>query len=230
MPALMIACVLGCARAPAPVTAVGTAAGAPAPTTSEATTRPRTSGAAQPAGQPVQVRHRAIADLLPEQRAPQVTVDFSAQAASVAQASRDGQLARLSPQARPTPFDLSAYVRDPLAYLNVIEPCRIWQQAEPGPGVDALVTVDGAQAALVTVAPGATQPLRVITWPGHAATFTSMDRGAFQNGLTSITVQADADGVATAQFTATPGTTDQVRIAAASPVVCGQVSFTVVIP
>lgn len=169
-------------------------------------------------------------DLQPDQRVAPVTVDWAAQVASVTHAARDGHLERLSVHARPTPFVLAAYVRDPLAYLNVVEPCRIWQQADPGPGVDALVTADGELAALVPVPPGATRPLRVLTWPGHAATFTSMDRGAFDNGLTSITVQADATGVATATFTATHGTTDQVRIAAASPVTSGQVAFTVVIP
>ena len=59
-------------------------------------------------------------------------------------------------------------------------------------------------------------------------TFTSFDLGVFDKSqLTTVTVQADGRGVAEAVFTAPPGTVDDVRIMAASPVTTGQVRFVV---
>ena len=57
--------------------------------------------------------------------------------------------------------------------------------------------------------------------------FTSLDRGAFENDLTSITVQADAAGAASVRFMATVGTVDAVHILSASPLSAGQVAFLV---
>lgn len=159
----------------------------------------------------------------------QVDLPVAAQVASVRNAQAEGHLERLSVNGRPTPWRAAEYVRDPLGYLSVVEPCRIWQSADPE-SADALATPDGHTAVLVNLAPLASQNLCVQTWPGYPATLTSYDRGTFQNGLTSITVQADAQGVATAVFTATAGTTDTVRIHAASPVTAGQVQFRIHIP
>jgi len=64
---------------------------------------------------------------------------------------------------------------------------------------------------------------------GAPVTFTSFDCGAFSNLLTSITVTADTDGVATATFLATPGTLNETNILAASPLCSGQVNFSVTI-
>lgn len=154
-----------------------------------------------------------------------VAVSWDAQVDSVRRAQAEGRLERLSVNGRPTPFDRAAYARDPAAYLQVIEPCRIWQMADPGPAVDPLTTPDGQTHLLVRMWPGAQQALSMRTWPGYPVTLTSMDRGAFDNGLTSITAQADASGIATVHFTATAGTTDRVRLLAASPVASGQVSI-----
>ncbi|MFO0755759.1 MAG: hypothetical protein U0359_04680 [Byssovorax sp.] len=58
-------------------------------------------------------------------------------------------------------------------------------------------------------------------------TFTSFDMGAFDNGLASMTVQADAAGAASVAFTATRGTIDSVHVLAGSPMAVGQVQFLV---
>lgn len=219
----------GCQRADVPTSTstahTGTSAEAPATTTS----RPVLSGTAN-SGTPARSQSlRKSHQLTPDEQVAQVTVDFSAQVDSVRHAQENGQLARLSINGRPTPFDPKRYRADPHSYLSVIEPCRIWQSAEPGPDVDALVDPEGRQQIMVAVPSGEVRPLTVKTWPGYPASFTSTGRGAFQNGLDAITVQADERGFATAHFTATPGTTDEVRILAASPVVAGAVSFLVTI-
>lgn len=84
----------------------------------------------------------------------------------------------------------------------------------------------------VEVLQGEPVPLKVRTIPNAPVTFTSFDLGSFSNRLTSITVAADKDGVATAQFTGTPGTYNDVNILAASPMTSGQVKFviTVIVP
>lgn len=217
----------GCARNPAPTEAStgSSSAALPAAHIENVTAGPgRVAAVALP-----QTLRRRSPEVPPDQRVGQVPLDAIAQTASVRDAQAQGRLERLSINARPTPFDRVAYVRDPASYLNIIEPCRIYQTGDPATA-EPLVTPDGHHAAMVRVAPLAEHALQVLTWPGYPATFTSLDRGAFQNGLTSITVQADTDGVATAQFTATAGTTDRVRILAASPLAAGNVTFLVDIP
>ena len=63
--------------------------------------------------------------------------------------------------------------------------------------------------------------------PHAPVTFTSFDGGAFQNLLTSITVQADERGLASAQMTGTTGVLGDVHILAGSPVDSGQARFVV---
>ncbi|MFW5846265.1 MAG: hypothetical protein ACOCXJ_08560, partial [Planctomycetota bacterium] len=58
---------------------------------------------------------------------------------SVAEAYRTGEHPeRLSPLVDPAPFDPVAWRRDPDAYLNVIEPGRVYQTHPPGRGVPIL--------------------------------------------------------------------------------------------
>ena len=58
-------------------------------------------------------------------------------------------------------------------------------------------------------------------------TFTSFDLGAFQNKLTSITVQADIDGFAEVTFIATEGTIADCKILASCPETSGRIKFIV---
>ena len=121
-------------------------------------------------------------------------------------------------------FDLEAYKADPEAYLNEIEPSRVFSPAQPGDGVPVLAA-NGTAYHQVTQ--GESVLLSVQAVAGAPVTLTSFDLGSFDNELTSITVKANDDGVAQAKFTATGGTIHEVKILAASPMATGQVKFTV---
>lgn len=144
---------------------------------------------------------------------------------SVAEASKlKKHPERLSASIRPAPFDPKAFAADPDAYLNAVVPGRVWRVAQPGPGVPAVGVVGEAYH---RVPPSGAAELAVQVPPLAPATFTSFDLGAFQNGLTSVTVRAGADGVARATFTAVDGTSGDVNILAACPLTAGQAEFLV---
>ena len=67
--------------------------------------------------------------------------------------------------------------------------------------------------------------LTVEAEPFAPVSFNSNRLGQFENQLTSTTVVAGEDGIATATYTASGGTIDQVQILAGSPVNSGQVKF-----
>ena len=131
---------------------------------------------------------------------------------------------RLSPFLPAAPFDADAYAQDPQKYLSVFEPSRVWQSAQPETGVPVLAP---ATEIFQAMKQGESIALKVVSSPGKPVTFTSFDLGAFNNNLNSISVAADETGVASANFTATPGTIAEVKILAASPVASGNVRFTV---
>lgn len=120
------------------------------------------------------------------------------------------------------PFDAEAYKKDPQAYIETVEPSRVFSPAQPGEGVKA-IRPNGS--IYHDVRQGESVALSVETEPGAPVTFTSFDLGFFSNELTSITVQADDKGIASAQFTAGGGTIDDLKILAASPMTTGQVKF-----
>lgn len=156
---------------------------------------------------------------------PPIPKDANPMVASVAEALETGNHPeRLSSLIAAPPFDRAAYEADPAAYLKVVEPGRVWQSAQPGPGVPRLKSLSPLYA---EIPQGETVSLRVQAVPGAPVTFTSFDLGAFQNRLTSITVQADEKGVAVARFTGTPGTYNLVHILAASPLASGQQRYVV---
>jgi len=160
-------------------------------------------------------------------RTPVVTVDAHPSLGPVVEAALQGtHPERLTPLIDPAPFDAAAYAANPAAYCALVEPGRVYQTAQPGAGVPALDLLGTAAA---TIAQGTTTLLRVKATAGAPVTFTSFDCGAFSNLLTSITVTADTDGVATATFLATPGTLNETNILAASPLCSGQVNFSVTI-
>lgn len=105
------------------------------------------------------------------------------------------------------------------AYLRTPEPGRVWHPAQPGPGVKRIRPLMPAYA---YVKQGEDITLRVSGVPDQPVTFTSFDLGMFENKLTTITVTANAQGVAEATFHGASGTADDVKILAASPVMSGQ--------
>jgi hypothetical protein len=148
-----------------------------------------------------------------------VEADYAAQRTSLVEAVQSGtHPERLSLLLAPAPFDLASYLHDPAAYLNIIEPGRALQPADPAPGVPSL---DVVGPDLVTIAELGTTTLAVRTVPRGPVSFASLDMGAFANGQSAITVQADDQGIARTTYTATRGTIAQSRIAVASPVASG---------
>lgn len=132
---------------------------------------------------------------------------------------------RLSAAVRPGKFDKAAFDANPQAYLDVVEPGRIYQIRDPGPGVRAIRVV-GQPFVYVPEATPAT--LAVSVEPRAPVTFTAFGTlGAFDNGLSSITVIADREGVARVIYTPAPGGAGSVRITAGSPSTSGQGSLLV---
>jgi hypothetical protein len=154
-----------------------------------------------------------------------VPADANPQVRSVVEAVRSGtHPERLSIAVDPAPFDPAAFARNPQAYLNVVEPARVYQTAPAGPtAVPLVATVDHT---IRLPALGST-PLVVIGTPGSPVSFTILDGGQFENGLASITVLAGDDGKATATYSATPGTVDEVQILVGSPMTVGTLTMTV---
>jgi hypothetical protein len=155
--------------------------------------------------------------------APSVRPENSANAASIVVAAQTGRHPeRMSLLIAPKPFDRAAFAADPQAYLDVIEPGRVFQSAEPGPSVPVLDVVGTGSR---QIAVGGSCELAVKTAPLAPVTYTTMDLGTFQNGLTTITVRADAEGVAKAVYAASGGVIADVSILVGSPLASGQVQF-----
>lgn len=129
----------------------------------------------------------------------------------------------LSTTAALPPFDLADFEANPKEYLNQVVPARALQTAMPGPGVPALEVQSEARTAIAT---GEVAPLWVKGVPGGPVTFTTFDGGIFkETGLTSATVQANANGLAVAHYTAGPGIGGDVNIVAGSPLTTGTRRF-----
>lgn len=151
--------------------------------------------------------------------------DLNPQTRSILEAEKGAKYPeRLSPLIPPKPFDKEAYKKNPEAYLNVVEPGRVFQSLQPGEGVPRLHMVSPSYQEVVQ---GKSVKLRVKALAGYPVSFTSFDLGHFQNQLTSLTVEAGEDGIAEAEFFGAPGTINEVKILASSPVTSGQVKFLV---
>jgi hypothetical protein len=132
---------------------------------------------------------------------------------------------RLAPTAALPPFDRQAYDADPKAYLARVEPARCFQTAKPGPDAAPLEAQSQPRLAMPT---SGQAPLWVKGEPGAPVTFTVFDGGQFkENGLPSVTVQADARGLAVAHYTAGPGIGGDVNIVAGSPLSVGVQRFSI---
>ncbi len=154
-----------------------------------------------------------------------VAKDANASTRSVAEAVRNPKLAhRLTTLIPPPPFDKEAYEKDRQAYLDTVEPGRIFQYKESAPGVVALKR---DSKYLYSVLQGEKVVLRVMAEPGAPVTFYSGRLGQFPNQLATVTIAADNEGVAQTEFLASAGTRDEIDIVAASPLHSGQVRFLV---
>jgi hypothetical protein len=166
-----------------------------------------------------------LADPQPSfQPAPKMAAQARANLKSIQAARETGEYPeRLDPSIVPAPFPRDKWVGDPQVYLNVVEPGRVWQSST-SPSADPLRAGGPTE---VVLPHGDRARLAVNGVSGAPVTFTSFDGGAFDNGLSSITVRTGDDGMATAAFTATPDTGSVVNVVAASPYSSGVVQFTV---
>lgn len=155
-------------------------------------------------------------------RTPPVTQD-NAQVRSVLAALGDkNHPERINPLMAPKPFDAAAYKADPKAYLDVAEPGRVFQSKPAGAGVPRIESVSPYWQ---DVEQGKSIELAVRAAPGFPVTFTTFDTGALENGLTTMTVEADSTGVARVKFLGMPGSVMETNILASSPMASGQVRF-----
>ena len=163
----------------------------------------------------------------PVGKPPELPANANANIASVVEAVTTRQFPeRRSPLIMPPPFNGAAFAANPQAYLNVVEPGRVFQSAAPGLQTPVLRTLEGAS---FMIAVGESCTLKVQTAPNAPVSFLTMDLGTFSNGLTAITVRADQQGVATATYSASDGVIADVNILAGSPMASGQVQFHVVV-
>lgn len=216
----------GLFASPLPSTTAGDESTAALPSGADATATTAAAtdeaGAEPPASAPAAAATR---DPLDPGMVPHVPGDANPSVAAVVAASQAGSHPeRFSAMIAPAPFDPVAYLADPQAYLEIPEPGRVYQVAQPGPGVQRLRRISPVG---LVIQQGERVELVVQTGAGMPVTFTSWDLGRFDNLLTTISVQADAQGYARTGFTATPGTYDDADILAGSPVTTGQVRFTI---
>ncbi|MFT3765338.1 MAG: hypothetical protein QM820_07465 [Minicystis sp.] len=155
--------------------------------------------------------------------APEFAAQAKANLKSIMAARETGEFPeRLDPKIVPASFEKGLWKRDPQAYLDVVEPGRVWQSNEAA-GADPLRPAGVTE---MNVVAGDRVRLSVLGVSNAPVTFTSFDGGALDNGLASITVRARPDGVAAAAFYATADVGDVVTIVAASPYASGVVQFT----
>jgi hypothetical protein len=122
-------------------------------------------------------------------------------------------------------FVIDTYLADPGAYCRVVDGSRCNEVAQPGPTTPVLLSVGAGSIAVPT---GGSVQVQAQTAPGMPVSFTSQGLGEFPaSGQSAITVAADAAGVATAVFRASPGTVGHCLIIAGSPVRAGTVTFLV---
>jgi len=130
---------------------------------------------------------------------------------------------RLSTSAALPPFDPQSFDADPERYLSRLEPARCFQTREPGRDVPRLQAEGSLRAAL---APGQDVPLLVKVPPWAPVTFTSFGGGAFrESAVATVTVRADARGVAMVHFVATAGMGGEVPIVVGSPMAAGNLRY-----
>jgi hypothetical protein len=159
---------------------------------------------------------------------PAIAHEAHPQAAAAYRALQSGSRdhALLSVLAEPTPYPAQGTPTERDAWFARAEPARAFRPAEPGEGVPRL---EQLSPYAVTIPQGGSTELRVKTTPGGPVTWSSMDLGAFENQLPCITVQADAEGIARAIFTAPPGTLHETDIQAASPTASGTLRWVITV-
>lgn len=143
---------------------------------------------------------------------------------------------RLTCAITPAPFDLAKWNADSAyrkAYLETPEPGRVYQSLAPGKDIPHIAL---ASPSYVETLQGQPVVLSVKAPAGLPTTFSSFDAAHFTAGsgdgvvgsqLTTQTVVASDDGVATATLVAPPGVIENCRVRASCPAASGFVTFNV---
>jgi len=136
-------------------------------------------------------------------KTPTVAKAMNSATESVAKAIRNNNHPeRLTSFIRPDQFDLEEYKADPEKYLNDVEPGRIYQTQQPA---DDVVPIKRDSDFAYELIQGESVSLRARVQPEMPVTFYAT-LGVFDNSLKIITVQANENGIAEANFTANEGT------------------------
>lgn len=127
-------------------------------------------------------------------------------------------------------FDGEAWLDDPAYrsdYLSQTPDARIHQEACPGPSVSRLLCTGRS---FIEVTPGGSAILSVQSAADAPINWYAEDCGVFaENGLAALSTVSDAEGKATATWTATPGVTGEATILAVSPLCSGTARFTITV-
>lgn len=134
---------------------------------------------------------------------------------------------RFSVAITPPKFNKQLWLKDSTyrqRYIHTVEPGRIHHHhAQPGPGVPILKIMEGQNSILEK---HTTVQLSVKAPAGSPVNWYSFDGGLFtESKLNSVTVIADSSGVAKVTWYAQPGTVNDARVAAASPLCYGLAEF-----
>jgi hypothetical protein len=126
----------------------------------------------------------------------------------------------------PDAYDLAAIQANPAAYYARSVPSRVWQIAPTRAGEPARedIMVLAPPFRFVEANSHKPVPITVRAKAGRPVTFTALDTGRFANGRISITVPADQDGYAKADFWV--GDAGDFRVLAGSPENKGPAEFT----
>ena len=156
---------------------------------------------------------------------PKLPVNLNANTRSIAEAASTGKFPeRLSVMVEPPKFNKKEFSKSPQKYLDVVQPGRVFQVLPKGPDVKPIGEVGEQYFELIQ---GEMAVLKAKADPGMPVTFYSGRLGQFENGLTSQTLLADENGVATAKFKASTGTHGDIDIIAGSPTRSGNARYLV---
>jgi len=124
-------------------------------------------------------------------------------------------------------FDRAAYLADVAGYCAKVRGDRAWQVALPAADVPFLTALGGTS---FQARQGDRLRLSARTLPGMPVTWTTLGFGEFAStGQGTVTVAADASGVAHTEFRCTNDVVGAISIQAASPVCGNSISYLIVI-
>ena len=134
---------------------------------------------------------------------------------------------RLSVLVEPSPFELESWNNDKdyrFKYIHTIEPGRVhFHMAKASKDTPVIKALSPSSK---TIEVNGRTELQVKASPNSPVTFHAFDGGIFiESRLSTITVEANSQGIATVNWYATPGTLNLSTIIASSPLSSGQQRF-----